>query len=145
VSLVSAPGGYVAAWRNRPAHDGLSVPGAWALDARGHVRGRAATTFIPMARGVVIAGPRGQALALQLGRPIVLRGGERPIAVPTAGEAGGERPVQACAWVEGDAIEVVSATRSGRVVVARVRCGSGSAEVGRPGQPREGRGNLLSE
>lgn len=124
VTLLSAPGGYLAAWNARPTPDGLSVLCARPIDHHGHVRGRT-VTFIPMVRGVPVVGPQGQALALQLGRPLILRGGMRPVAVLSPPDESPEMPVHARAWSVpslGPGIEVLSCTRSGTIELAALRC-----------------------
>jgi hypothetical protein len=122
-TLVPAPEGYVAAWLERPTADGLTVPAARAIDASGHIRG-GAVTFLPMAHGVPVAGPQGQALMLQLGRPIVLRGGARPVAVPRAEGASAERPSLARAWADANRFEVLATTPGGALSLGTLRCAS---------------------
>ena len=135
LTLVPAPDGYVAAWANRPDVDRLSLPGARALDSDGHVRG-SAVGLLPMAHGVVVTGPLGQPMALQLGRPIVLRGGVRPIALSAPSPLPEGYPTIARGWIASDlgpGLEIVSSTRAGAIVFARVRCAADPGERVAPG------------
>ncbi len=121
VRLRPAPSGWVAVWLNRRGRDGLATPGAWALDADGHgIGGR--REFLPMLRGEGIAGPAGEAFALQLARPMILRGASAPIVV-TAREADSTaRPRVVESVVDDGALRVSAWWDDGAVTVARVRC-----------------------
>jgi hypothetical protein len=124
VEILPAPGGFVAGWNEAPGRDGLRSPGGRALDTAGHVRWPA-PVFIPMAHGIAVAGPRGQAMALQLGVPIVLRGGARPIEVPALPRSARPYPVLARGWVDqerGPDLGVFWLLPDGVAGVAWLRC-----------------------
>ncbi|MEI8258910.1 MAG: hypothetical protein WCJ30_24845 [Deltaproteobacteria bacterium] len=121
VQLHAAPGGFLATWVNRRDREGLATSGAWSLDARGHGRG-GRHEFLPMVRGVAVAGPHGEPLVVQLARPIVLRGTLAPIAI-TEGPAGSHAQPRAIdTIVRDDAMHVIATWDDASLTIARVTC-----------------------
>jgi hypothetical protein len=122
VQLHAAPHGFVATWLNRRGRDGLATPGGWALDANGHgIGGR--REFLAMRRGLAIAGPTGEPLALQLARPVVLRGAAAPIAIAdTESHPSRVRPYVAGASPHGTTLAIIVGWDDGSLTQSRVRC-----------------------
>ena len=121
VQLHASPGGFVATWVNRRDRDGLATPGAWTLDARGHGRG-GRHEFLPMVRGMGIAGPHGEPLALQFARPLVLRGAAAPIAVASPPEGSRALPRVVDTFVRDESLVIAAAWDDGAITVSRVSC-----------------------
>lgn len=121
VQLHPAPGGFLATWLNRRDRDGLSVPGAWSLDAGGHGRG-GRHEFLPMVHGVPVAGPHGEPLVLQLARPIVLRGASAPIAITPAPAGSLAQPGALGTIVHDEALYVLAAWNDASLSIVRVTC-----------------------
>ncbi len=119
VRLRGSGSAIVATWEGPRTDDGLRTYGGRALDALGHSRGPA-VNFVPMVHGVVVNGPQGQPLALQLGVPIVIRGTERPIAVSHAPHV--PMPVLADALADATGLDVVALASDGSIALSRMRC-----------------------
>ncbi len=121
VQLRPAPDGFLATWVNRRDRDGLATSGAWSLDPAGHGRG-GRREFLPMVRGVAVAGPHGEPLVVQLSRPIVLRGAAVPIAITSAPAGSDALPRAIDTVVRDGALHVVAAWDDANLTVARVTC-----------------------
>ena len=121
VQLRGTTDGFLATWVNRRDHDGLATPGAWALDARGHGRG-GRHEFLPMAHGVAVSGPHGEPFAIQLARPIVLRGAAAPIAIASPAEGSHALPRVVDAFAADETLTVTAVWDDASITVSRVTC-----------------------
>lgn len=115
-----AEGALVAGWTQGSARDGLLWPFARSLDAELRPRGSALEGF-PVAHPLALAGAQGQALLLQLGRPAVLRGTTRAVALAPAPREGDFARDAELRW-EGSRAWVSQLTRRGELLVGTLEC-----------------------